>query len=182
MQLKEIREKINRIDLEIKDAFDERLIESRHVAETKIASGDEVFKPLREKEMEQAYSSSKDAWYLMQLKKIVEISRKYQYSIYIDKQLEDASFLKNLSAENRKALEEGGKLQLSFLTDRDSMKGLNIQGVMSVLSSSSLQVLHFMADDESGKVQVTIKVDNTEASKAEAFLLAYMIYKETIWE
>lgn len=182
MQLKEIRENINRIDLNIKESFEERLTESRNVAETKIASGDEVYKPLREKEMEQMYSSPKDAWYLMQLKKIVEISRKYQYSIFIDKQLEDANFLKNMSAENRKTLCEGGKLQLSFLTDHDGIKGLDIQGVMSVISSSSLRVLHIMADDESGKVQVTLKVDNTEASKQEAFLLAYMIYKETICE
>lgn len=182
MQLKEIRERINRIDSDMKLAFEERLKESHNVVESKIASGDDVYKPLREKEMVQMYSSSKDSWYLMQLKKIVEISRKYQYSVILDRQLEDSNFLKSLSAENRKTISEGGMLQLSFQTDRDGMKGLDIQGVMSVLSSSSLRVLYMMADDQTGKVQVRLEVDNTESSKAEAFLLAYMIYKETISE
>ena len=85
MQLNEIREEIDRIDEEMKQLFDERLMQSRKVAETKIASGDDVYKPLREIEMEQMHASQEEAWYLMQLKKSVEISRKYQYSVFIDK-------------------------------------------------------------------------------------------------
>lgn len=182
MQLNEIREEIDRIDEEMKQLFDERLMQSRKVAETKIASGDDVYKPLREIEMEQMHASQEEAWYLMQLKKSVEISRKYQYSVFIDKHMEDSEFLKNLSVENRKTLLEGGRLLLSFRTDSERMKGLDVKGVMSVLSSSSLRILHMTADASTDKVQVILEVDNTDASKQEAFLLAYMIYKETICE
>lgn len=182
MQLNEIREEIDRIDEEMKQLFDERLMQSRKVAETKIASGDDVYKPLREIEMEQMHASQEEAWYLMQLKKSVEISRKYQYSVFIDKHMEDSEFLKNLSVENRKTLLEGGRLLLSFQTDSERMKGLDVKGVMSVLSSSSLRILHMTADASTDKVQVILEVDNTDASKQEAFLLAYMIYKETICE
>ena len=182
MQLNEIREEIDRIDEEMKQLFDERLMQSRKVAETKIASGDDVYKPFREIEMEQMHASQEEAWYLMQLKKSVEISRKYQYSVFIDKHMEDSEFLKNLSVENRKTLLEGGRLLLSFRTDSERMKGLDVKGVMSVLSSSSLRILHMTADASTDKVQVILEVDNTDASKQEAFLLAYMIYKETICE
>ena len=182
MQLNEIREEIDRIDEEMKQLVDERLMQARKVAETKIASGDDVYKPLREIEMEQMHASQEEAWYLMQLKKSVEISRKYQYSVFIDKHMEDSEFLKNLSVENRKTLLEGGRLLLSFRTDSERMKGLDVKGVMSVLSSSSLRILHMTADASTDKVQVILEVDNTDASKQEAFLLAYMIYKETICE
>ena len=96
--------------------------------------------------------------------------------------MEDSEFLKNLSVENRKTLLEGGRLLLSFRTDSERMKGLDVKGVMSVLSSSSLRILHMTADASTDKVQVILEVDNTDASKQEAFLLAYMIYKETICE
>lgn len=180
MQLEEIRETINQIDKESKRLFEERLIQSRNVADSKMETGDEVYKPLREKEMTEKHSSIDDSWYLMNLRKIVEISRKYQYSKFIEDGCEDPAFLESLSKENREVLANGGRLALSLKTDRDSMKGLNVQGVLSLVSSTSLRVEHLVADEESGNVRVTFYVDNTPKAKDEAHVLAYMLFKETL--
>lgn len=182
MQLKEIREKINALDIEIKQRLEQRLMQSREVAQSKMLSGDAVYQPDREKEMEQMYDATDDSWYLLQQKKIIEISRKYQYSVIIDRQAEDAGFLRQMSEGNRKVLLEGGTLKLSIVTDEGTKRTLNRKGVLSILSSTSLCITHLKTDMETGKMNAWLQVDNTDMAKREAYLVGYMLYKEAILE
>lgn len=181
MQLDDIRKTINQIDAGMKDMFDKRLEQSGYVVSAKLKTNDEVFKPVREKEILDRYVSADERWYRAFMKKLIEISRKYQYSLIIDSQLEDDKFFKSLSNENQQTLMHGGELCLSFHTDSDGTNGLSIQGVLSVLSSTELLVKRICADSDSQSVELVLQVDDTEQARKEAYTFVYMLYKEAIW-
>ena len=69
MSLSKIREKINKIDDEMKSLFKERMDCSNEVAAVKIADQDKVFKPLREKEIVERFSDDEE--YVAFVKKVI---------------------------------------------------------------------------------------------------------------
>lgn len=84
MTLGNLRNEIDKIDLEIKELFQRRMEISVKVAENKAITGDKILKPEREKEIIQRLSEGMDesirTLYISFIKKIMEVSRSRQYS------------------------------------------------------------------------------------------------------
>lgn len=178
MDLQEIRVKINSIDDEIKRLYSKRLEYSRKVASVKLSQKDEVFKPIREKEILKRFSETEDArQYASLVKRIIQLSRKLQYSQFIEKGYIDDNF--NSWIEDMKVFENGGELVLNLYSDPEGMRALTFNELLSVASDTELVIKEICSIAENG-VKLTYAVPSDENSRAEAFLLAYMMFKETI--
>lgn len=85
MTLEEARKDIDIIDQELKDLFLKRMAVSKSIAEIKAVTGDEIYKPDREALIIDKMTSDVDEsikpLYIDFIKKILEISRNYQYQI-----------------------------------------------------------------------------------------------------
>lgn len=181
MDLKLIREEINRIDDDMKKLFDARLDCSAQVAAVKIEEHGEVFRPLREKEIEQRFAGQ--TWYLSYVKKVIALSRKYQYGQFIDAEQIDAGFaayLHGAGEANEAALCEGGILTLKVKQDKDGLRGLKINDVLSVISDTGLEPEYMEYDGKTEVLHMRLRIEDDPQQKREAYVLAYMLYKETL--
>ena len=83
MTLEEARQDIDKIDNGLKDLFLKRMKVSGAIAEIKAESGDEIYKPEREKIVIERLTEGVEPdlveEYTQFVKKIMEISRDYQY-------------------------------------------------------------------------------------------------------
>lgn len=83
MKLEDVREKIDAVDQKIRSLFIERMKLAGEVARIKAETGDSIYKPDREKQIIEQQSRDMDSDLLMEyralLRRIMEISRKYQY-------------------------------------------------------------------------------------------------------
>ncbi len=83
MTLEEARQDIDKIDNELKTLFFERMKVSAKIAEIKKETGDEIYKPDREKIVIERLSQGVDEdvreEYQAFVKSIMEISRNYQF-------------------------------------------------------------------------------------------------------
>lgn len=182
MDLQEVRKSINEIDDSMKKLFDKRLECSKNVAKVKLKHSDDVYKPAREKEICERFSNDEDVWYLPFIKKVMQISRKYQYRQFIRKDHTDSAFVESLSEEQRNTLLHGGEFCITLRTDENSCQGLCLKDIISVIADSKLTLLELEADGEQYIVYVRLHVGEAEEERLEAFTLAYMLFKETIQE
>lgn len=176
MDLGNIRNEINRIDDEIKELFKKRLDCSDQVARVKLETGDLVYKPEREREIAKRLSNDKK--YLSINKRIIQISRKYQYEKFAENKKLDEGFMDSFDAASKKVFQDGGRLSLSLFADKMSDKGLGLNEILQIISDTWLTIeeLHVSGN----KVHVTFKVESDEDSRREALVLSYMLYMETI--
>jgi chorismate mutase/prephenate dehydratase len=83
MNLDEVRAGIDRVDAQIKALFIERMELADHVARIKAETSDEIYKPEREEAIIKKNSDGMDSNVKMEytalIKRIMEVSRKYQY-------------------------------------------------------------------------------------------------------
>lgn len=83
MNLTEARCEIDKIDSELKKLFIKRMAVSREIAMIKAQTGDNIYKPDREKEVVEKLTAYIDPdikeEYTVFIKKILEISRDYQH-------------------------------------------------------------------------------------------------------
>ena len=83
MTLEEARQDIDKIDNGLKDLFLKRMKVSEAIAEIKAESGDEIYKPEREKIVIERLTEGVEPdlveEYTQFVKKIMEISRNYQF-------------------------------------------------------------------------------------------------------
>ena len=83
MNLDEIRHEIDAVDSEIKSLFIKRMMLADNVARVKAETGDVIFKPDRENQIIEKLTDGVDPTiireYTALIKRIMEISRKYQY-------------------------------------------------------------------------------------------------------
>ena len=83
MELSEVREQIDRVDREMRRLFLERMSLSEQVVRIKAETGDGIYKPDREKAIIEKQTANVDARlareYTAFIKRIMEVSRKYQY-------------------------------------------------------------------------------------------------------
>lgn len=88
MPLSKVRVEIDALDKKIKELFCQRMQLSERVAQVKIATNDKVYKPDREVSMIAAQSADVDPSIRMEyravVKRIIEVSRKYQYGRILD--------------------------------------------------------------------------------------------------
>ena len=173
MDLIEVRNSINSIDADMKELFDKRFQCTNQVAAIKISEQDKVFKPLREKEISERYAD--DVEYVSFIKKIMQISRKRQYGIFLDRV---AAVEESLLTVKEKLLEKG-VLELSLQSDEKSENGLNVKDILSVISDTSLAIKTLNVD-ETGVVKATLLIDGSDKSIREALILAYMLDEETL--
>ena len=83
MNLTEARCEIDKIDSELKKLFIKRMTVSKEIAMIKAQTGDNIYKPDREKEVVEKLTAYIDPdikeEYMVFIKKILEISRDYQH-------------------------------------------------------------------------------------------------------
>lgn len=83
MNLTEARCEIDKIDSELKKLFIKRMAVSKEIAMIKAQTGDNIYKPDREKEVVEKLTAYIDPdikeEYMIFIKKILEISRDYQH-------------------------------------------------------------------------------------------------------
>ncbi|MDE6024238.1 MAG: chorismate mutase [Lachnospiraceae bacterium] len=175
MNLDNVRNDINKIDNDMKKLFTDRLQCSLRVAEVKLENNDTVYKPAREKAICESFVD--DTKYLTFIKKIIQISRKYQYEIFNAKDALKEEFYNSLDESNKKALTSGGILSLKLTADRESAKGLNAHDILSIIADSALEIKKICASED--MVDVSLVVGTDETSCQEALILAYMLYVET---
>lgn len=182
MELSDVRNTINEIDDDMKTLYKKRLECSKKVAQIKLCSNDEVFKPEREREIEKRLGDDKG--YLAYIKKVIQISRKAQYKEFIASGKDEAGFkewLEDNNSENEKVFEDGGILKLVLRSDECGMKALSVNDIISVIADSGLRILKLTCDGSSSAVGVELMVENNDIDKKEAYILSYMLYKEAVW-
>lgn len=88
MTLEEVRKEIDKVDSQIKKLFSERMELAENVAKVKAETGDVILKPEREEiiisNLTEDVKPSIVKEYTALIKRIMEISRKYQYGITLD--------------------------------------------------------------------------------------------------
>lgn len=177
MDLQELRLKINTIDDQIRRLFLERMECSKGVAETKMASEDEVYKPIREKEILERVAGDNNSLAVF-WKKLIALSRKQQYHEFLDRKKNVDGFFASITEEQEKAFCEGGNFTVSYLCDPEGLKALTLKEMVAVVTDTSLEVLSIEA--KGNKVSITVNVNNNDKDKEEAMLLSYMLYKESL--
>ena len=175
MSLNEVRQEINKIDDGMKKLFDNRMNCSNQVAAVKMAEGDKVFKPLREKEIVERFSNDRE--YIAFIKKVMQISRKRQYGLFLDT-FSEASCWESIN-EDKCHISKMGELELKLKADKTSTKGLNVNDILSVISDSALEIKKLTVS-ENGLIDVVINVYDDDRAIREALVLAYMLSEETI--
>lgn len=180
MKLNDIRIKIDKIDDEMRSLYNDRLECSKQVAEVKLSNGDEVFKPARERDIEDRFSND-ESGYLIYIKKIIQLSRRLQYSEFINAKHIDGGYMTWLNANsvyNENSLLNGGILSLTLRGDKSGMRALKVNDIISLIADTGLELISLSC--ESDTVKVSVRVKNTERDKKEAGLLSYMLFKESI--
>ena len=172
MRLEDIRKEINEIDDKMKTLFDARMECAKAVAKSKLETGDIVYKPEREKEMYERYMDNPD--YVAFLKKVVQLSRRRQYELFLDNKEDGELFDKFLSEDLK-----DGKLSLKLKTDKSCEEGLNIKAVLSIIADSALEIEKLEADN-TNMVFIVLNVPEDEISQKEAYILKYMLESETL--
>ncbi len=175
MSLSLVREKINNIDDNMKQLFDERMECSNQVAAVKIAENDKVYKPLREKEIGERFSLDEE--YLAFIKKVMQISRRRQYGLFLDKQIESGRCEEFCKC--KRSIEEQGLLKLKVKADKTSTDGLNVADILSLMGDTSLDIKSLTVSED-GYIDITIVVNDDDKARQEALVLAYMLSEETI--
>ncbi len=175
MSLSAVRDKINKIDDEMKALFDERMECSNQVASVKIAERDKVFKPLREKEIVERFSG--DDEYIAFVKNVMQISRRRQYGIFLDQHI--ASTCDDEFEKIKNSIKKQGVLSLKVKGDNTSTKGLNVNDILSLIGDTALEVKNLTVSED-GFIDMTIMVCDNEKERQEALVLAYMLSEETI--
>ena len=109
MELEQIRKRINEVDDEMHHHFADRLWYSKEVAETKLQTGDSVYKPERERQVFERFPGEQDEekLYRLYVRKVMQLSRYHQYGIFLKQGIVDAEF-ETLYTAVKKALGESG--------------------------------------------------------------------------
>ena len=178
MGLTEIRKEINLIDDNMKKSFDNRLNCSLEVAKVKMQDNDDIYKPAREIEICERFSGEES--YLLFIKKVMQISRKFQYKTFIDNNKIHEDFEKYMNEHYRSVFSKGGILDINLEADPNSLEGLNTNDILSVIADTKLSILKLDVDGISNRLKVSLDVPDDEEAKKEAKILTYMLYKETI--
>lgn len=183
MELTQIREMINALDDTMHQTFLQRLNCSAQVAEVKLQTGDCVYKPQREQEILARFSGEEDeaVLYRLYIRKVMQLSRYYQYGQMLQHGRADAAFEKEY--EVVEAMYAQGKydpIEIVLTADATSGQGLSLPEILSLLGDFGIKVLHM----ESGETQVNIRIhmvteQNPETAERQKRFL-YMLYKECI--
>lgn len=176
MNLQELRQRINEIDETLEKLFASRMECSFLVACNKLDGNDEIYKPDREHEICEKYKDNPS--YQAFIIKIMQISRKYQYSIFAGRDIFKEKYVSRVTASNLKAFSEGGELELNLLAASGDFDGLPAEAIISIISDSGLKIEKLVCEDN--RVYARLFVEDDTEKKFNALVLTYMLYMETI--
>lgn len=176
MDLADVRKNINVIDDSMKELFDKRLACSSQVASVKMDNNDEVYKPAREQEICQRFLEQGAHEYVCFVKKVMQISRKYQYNMFIDNDRADEDFIKGFYENIDNIVANDGILCLKLKADTTGNNGLDVKDILSVISDTTLEIKDISVKGD----MVTVYFVVGENDICEACLVSYMLYKETL--
>ena len=112
--------------------------------------------------------------YISFLKKVVQLSRRRQYELFLDNE-EDGELLDKFLSKDLK----DGKLSLKLKTDKSCEEGLNVKAVLSIIADSTLEIGKLEADN-TNMVFIVLNVPENEISQKEAYLIKFMLESETV--
>ncbi len=178
MELREIRKEINKIDEMMRELFDARLQCSKQVAETKMQTGDCIFKPEREKEVMARFPGEESKLYRLYIRKVMQLSRFFQYREFLLKGQRDETFDKAYGDVKNQVYAEGGSICMMLETDPHSECAISVQEVLSLLGDFGMAIQTLQVKDT--QVSFTIAVSEEQEEHRSMELLFYMLYKESI--
>ena len=179
MELDQIRKRINEVDDEMHHHFADRLWYSEEVAETKLKTGDSVYKPEREKQVYERFPGDGDEekLYRLYVRKVMQLSRYHQYGIFLERGNVDVEFKKQYDAV-KTALDESGikdaRVKIELIPDPQAEQGMSIQDMLSVLGDFGTEVTALQY--EGNKASVTVRVSGADSLESQRRLF-YMLYK-----
>ncbi|GEM_PF-2047149 len=176
MDLQDIRQQINIIDEDMESLFIRRMECSSRVAGIKLECNEDIYKQDREMEICKKYEDNPT--YVTFIKKIMEISRNYQYSIFASSDCFKEKYLNRVTEENMKIFSEGGILELFLEAASDGEKGLKTEDIISIISGSGLKIKNLVCEEN--RVHAKLYVENSTKTKFAALVLSYMLYMETV--
>ncbi len=136
MDLKDVRVNIDRVDSEIKALFKERMTLADQVATIKAATSDDIYKPDREESIISTLTDDVNddikKEYTALVKRIMEVSRKYQYGRTFDFRdpLADVPYVTDVSAP-AKLLMKREELYICQGYSKDSVTVVKSYGAMA---------------------------------------------------
>jgi chorismate mutase len=182
MELEQIRKRINEVDDEMHHHFADRLWYSEEVAETKLQTGDSVYKPERERQVFERFPGEQDEekLYRLYVRKVMQLSRYHQYGIFLKQEIVDAEF-ETLYTAVKTALGESGNtdvcVKIELTPDPQRKQGMSIQDMLSILGDFGTEVT--AVEYEGKKVRVTVRVTGIDSLESQRRLF-YMLYKESV--
>ena len=132
MDLSEVRVNIDRVDNEIKKLFEERMHLSDCVARCKAETEDAIYKPDREVEIIERLTTGVDPSIKMEykalIKRIMEVSRKYQYGRTLElRNCLDVSYVDSMPEIKKYVIEKRGEDILKHIDKKnvDTVEGMD---------------------------------------------------------
>lgn len=178
MDLAEIRNKINDIDDKLIKLLNERMICSKEVAQEKLETKECIYKPAREEEICNRFEAEAGNAGKMVIKSVMRNSRFMQYEMFVENGNVNSDFVKSIDDDNREVFSNGGKLVLMLEADETGAKGLTTEDILMLSAESGLEIKNVGFYKKT--IELEILVDDTDESKKNAYILAYMLYMETI--
>lgn len=173
MTLEEIRAEIDTVDNAMKSLFIKRMECARHVAETKAATGGDVYVPEREREIIEHRSSDMASEiqkeYIAYLKHLMSICRRYEYGILDELQeqvVEDVLAEAGFSADM-----EHNKVEICFCC---AYKTSNLNMFIDMARLNEVGILKLSAEKLNGKQQITMLLDGNLKDEGVRCLLCQM--------
>ena len=158
MTLEEIRVQIDAVDTQMKPLFLKRMECAGCVAETKRETGGDVFVLERElaiieKRAGDVAPEVRDE-YVMFLRHLMSVSRRYQYGILTEKQ--DRVLAEALEAAGLSAEKEHSQIEIAFACDAEA-SDFNLFVNMAKLNQISIISLNLETDEGSGSCCVRLE-------------------------
>lgn len=146
MDLSEVRVNIDRVDNEIKKLFEERMHLSDAVARCKAETEDEIYKPDREAAIIERLTTGVDPSikreYIALIKRIMEVSRKYQYGRTLElKDCLNIPYIDSLTEIDDYVVEK---------RDEDIIKLIDLKNVKTVTGMDQLAKIVLENDNTAG--------------------------------
>ncbi|MDD6213555.1 MAG: chorismate mutase [Clostridiales bacterium] len=179
MDLADIREEIDAIDPKIKDLFLKRMDVAWKVAKVKFDANDEIYKPDRERDIINRLTADVDPAlveeYTAFIRKIMEVSRKYEYGLIFDW---DPTVFDSLSGDLERNPEHHHiaiELEVS-----DQSRGL--AALLTVIGDYgvNMEELHLKKTDSQRKAAVFELVMSGNLADVHMQKLLYQLFKESL--
>lgn len=189
MELEQIRKRINELDDEMHHHFADRLWYSEEVAETKLQTGDSVYKPERERQVFERFPGEQDEekLYRLYVRKVMQLSRYHQYGIFLANGMAEAEFetqydavktsLQEAWKENTDDADKKPSVKIELTPDPQMKQGMSIQDMLSILGDFGTEVT--AVEYEGNKVSVDVCVTGMDSLESQRRLF-YMLYKESV--